>query len=100
MAIIPHTMLNVFYYLLFTYIQLELNDRSSKFTMVYNAVSESALFQTHYEEQAQACRLGRRQGRPWSGVTACMDFCAHAHKDLQNMNNGCTMVGIKIVLSV
>ncbi|XP_039280896.1 actin-85C [Nilaparvata lugens] len=52
---------------------------------------ESFKNQTKFKCEASECRLGLKPGRPFSGVTACIDFCAHVHRDVNNMNNGCTM---------
>jgi hypothetical protein len=49
---------------------------------------------TAFEDFGSDCRVGRSEGevRPFSSVTVVSDFCAHAHRDRQNINNGVTMV--------
>eukprot|EP00118_Oscarella_pearsei_P017048 m.167756 g.167756 ORF g.167756 m.167756 type:complete len:752 (+) comp38938_c1_seq20:92-2347(+) len=48
--------------------------------------------QTQYESIASACRIGKNAEKPFSGVTACMDFCTHSHHDRHNMDDGATVV--------
>ena len=41
---------------------------------------------------ADDCRVGHGDSRPYSGATVVCDFCAHPHRDVNNMHGGCTTV--------
>lgn len=44
--------------------------------------------QANTQNLGHECRLGFGEERPFSGVTCCMDFCAHSHYDRHNMSTG------------
>jgi len=45
-----------------------------------------------FEEVAGDCRVGAEGSKVFSGITCVCDFCAHAHKDSNNMVGGATAV--------
>lgn len=74
-------------------IEQRINDLATYITPIYRKMAPRAFkHMTAFEDEASACRLGSGPGRPFSGVTACVDFCAHSHRDMNNMNNGLTCV--------
>ena len=60
--------------------------------IVGNVVPDAYKNMTAFESEAEDCRIGLQPGKPFSGITAVADFCAHDHKDKWNMDGGCTIV--------
>lgn len=76
-------------------IEERMNILATILSPIYATVAPKAYGnQTMHEQDAYDCRLGLKQGKPFSGVTCCLDFCAHTHRDLHNMQDGCTVQAI------
>ena len=84
-----------------------LNTLATRIARLYRRLVPSAYHnQVCFERVAGDCRIGfadttdpEHEGheplqRPFSGTTAVSDFCAHAHKDVQNVEDGCTVVSV------
>lgn len=72
---------------------------SAKLTPLFrSAVPDAFSNMTAMSEIASDCRIGPKddptklKSNAFSGVTAVADFCAHSHRDSNNMDGGLTMV--------
>lgn len=71
----------------------KIQDLATLVTAVYKKYCPIAFgAMTQVEDPDIECRLGSNVDRPWSGVTICTDYCAHAHRDSNNMKGGCSAI--------
>ena len=58
----------------------------------HNLAPDSCNNMCLFSDVAADCRIGTGDLRPFSGITCVCDFCAHAHRDSNNMVGGATAV--------
>ena len=83
--------------------EMDIEDKLQRFATaiapLYKRMAPEAYAnQVAFEEEAIDCRLGLSAGRPFAGITACVDFCAHSHRDVHDLTNGCTVVRYPITI--
>ena len=70
-----------------------LSELATAVASLYKVLAPEAYFnQVIAGFRASDCRIGYGSEKPFSGVTACLDFCAHSHKDKHNMDQGATLI--------
>lgn len=71
-----------------------INDLASIIGPIYKVMAPDA-YQNHLRGDPindNDCRIGWGSEKPFSGVTACLDFCSHNHRDTNNMTGGATVI--------
>ena len=71
-------------------LELHMGNLASAVTPIFYRVAPEAYgIMAQHDNTAKECRVGQS---PFAGITACMDFCSHSHKDIHNMDGGCSVV--------
>ncbi|XP_046863763.1 DNA N6-methyl adenine demethylase-like isoform X2 [Xenia sp. Carnegie-2017] len=77
-------------------IDILLQNLASQVSETYKTAAPLAFEnQSRNDVEGVECRLGNNNKnslRPFSGITCCVDFCAHNHKDDHNVEDGATVV--------
>ena len=77
------------------YLEAQVNELANVCGPLLEQIAPQAFFNmTAFNTPENICRVGTGpiEKRPFSGTSTVLDFCAHAHHDSNNMNNGTTMV--------